>query len=228
MSDLRIRLKHRFSFAFDLDCSFDMPPLPTVLFGPSGAGKSTILDAIAGVVRCEQQAISFRSSVWADNSTHLSPQQRRIGYVMQRPLLFRNMTVAENISYGAPDGSRVEELAESVGAAQFLRSKPSKLSGGEQQRVALARALATSPQLLLLDEPFSALDLDAKSQLLAFVSDWVRDHNAALLYVTHDIAECWPIAAHAIKIESGRVVAQGATAQVLHNDRSRVLDRLSS
>lgn len=228
MSDLRVALKHRFSSAFDLDCSFDVPPLPTVLFGPSGAGKSTILDAIAGVVRCEQQAISFKSSVWADNSTHLSPQQRRIGYVMQRPLLFRNMTVEENIAFGASGGNQIKPLAEAVGVARFLQSKPAALSGGEQQRVALARALATSPQLLLLDEPFSALDLDAKSQLLTFVSKWVRQHTAALLFVTHDITECWPFAAHAIKIESGRVVAQGATSEVLRDDRTRVLDRLSS
>jgi molybdate transport system ATP-binding protein len=227
MSDLRVALKHRLSSAFDLDCAFDVPPVPTVLFGPSGAGKSTVLDAIAGLIRCERQAISFRSSVWADGSKHLSPRQRRIGYVMQRPLLFRNMTVAENIAYGAPDGSQVQTLAESLGVAQFLSSRPAKLSGGEQQRVALARALATSPQLLLLDEPLSALDLDAKAQLLAFVTDWVRENNAALLFVTHDIAECWPLAAHAIKIESGRVAAQGATKEVLRDDRTRVLDRLS-
>jgi molybdate transport system ATP-binding protein len=227
MSDLRVTLKHRFSSSFDLDCTFDMPSVPTVLFGPSGAGKSTVLDAVAGLLRCGQQAITFRSSIWADARTHLSPQHRRIGYVMQRPLLFRNMTVEENIAYGAHDTNHVNRLAESVGVGQFLRSKPTKLSGGEQQRVALARALATSPKLLLLDEPFSALDLDAKSQLLAFVTDWVREHSGSLLFVTHDVAECWPFAKHAIKIESGRIIAQGTTHEVLATERNSVLHRLS-
>lgn len=227
---LNVQLAHRFSETFRLDCSFEAQPGINVLFGPSGAGKSTVLDAIAGLVRCSRQSVKLYGEILASDSVHLPPQTRHVGYLMQRPLLFRHMTVEQNIAFGfrdvKSDRASIGEIAKAVGASQFLTSRPQQLSGGEQQRVALARALAGVPKLLLLDEPFSALDHSAKMGLLAFISRWVSEHKAIAIYVTHDIAEAWSIGGPVIRLINGAVHESGDARAVLGPDRDRVLQSL--
>jgi ABC-type sulfate/molybdate transport systems ATPase subunit len=228
---LHVQLAHHFSEAFALDCSFEALPGTNALFGPSGAGKSTVLDAIAGLVRCSTQQIRLLDETLASGSLHLPPQDRHVGYLMQRPLLFRHMSVAENIAFGIRESTihraSTDEIIKAVGVAQFMSARPQRLSGGEQQRVALARALATDPRLLLLDEPFSALDHAATMDLLSFVSNWVSMRNAIAIYVTHDIAEAWSIGGRVIRLEAGSVKEVGDTRTILTPDRDRMIETLS-
>jgi ABC-type sulfate/molybdate transport systems ATPase subunit len=229
---LSVHLAHRFSEAFRLECSFEALRGINVLFGPSGAGKSTVLDAIVGLVRCSKQEIKLSGETLASDSIHLPPQQRQVGYLMQRPLLFRHLSVAENIAFGlrGPKQRRasIDAIANVVGTSRFMSARPQQLSGGEQQRVALARALATDPKILLLDEPFSALDHAAKMDLLAFISEWVSTRNAIAIYVTHDIAEAWSVGHRVIRLEAGSVREVGDTRRILGPDREGVLKSLGS
>jgi ABC-type sulfate/molybdate transport systems ATPase subunit len=227
---LHVQLAHTFSEAFRLDCSFEALPGINVLFGPSGSGKSTVLDAIAGLVRCSKQSIKLGGETFASNSVHLPPQSRRVGYLMQRPLLFRHMSVAENIAFGLRDPKNgrasIDDIAKAVGALQFIGARPQQLSGGEQQRVALARVLASEPKLLLLDEPFSALDHSSKMELQNFIASWVRARHCVAIYVTHDIAEAWSIGGRVIRLVNGAVRESGDARPILGPDRDRILETL--
>jgi ABC-type molybdate transport system ATPase subunit len=225
MSTLRVRLEHAISRSFRLDCTFEAQPGINVLFGPSGAGKSSLLDAVAGLIRLRSQHVIFGNQVWNDEHTHVPPQRRGISYVMQRPLLFPHLSVRDNIAFGAQAAADVDALARDLGIGDRLIAAPKNLSGGEQQRVALARALARQPKLLLLDEPFSALDIAAGAELTAFLRSWINKHCATALYVTHDIAEAWS-GDHVIKIHAGRVIAAGSPAEILSAERSQVLSAL--
>src|SRR5439155_7866492 len=148
-----------------------------VLFGPSGAGKTTIVRSIAGLERPDRGHIRFGPHVWSDTRTRVfvEPQARRVGYVGQEAALFPHLTVERNIEYGIRDrrteGRRFREGAHGIlallGAADLTKRYPRELSGGQAQRVALARAMAPHPRLLLLDEPFGALDAPTRMQLRA-------------------------------------------------------------
>jgi molybdate transport system ATP-binding protein len=225
MSALCVRLEHQISRSFHLDCALETRPGVNILFGPSGAGKSTVLDAIAGLIRLRVQQIAFGDQVWNNDHIHLPPQRRGIGYVMQRPLLFPHLSVRENIAFGAQESADIDSLARDLGIAGRLGSSPKSLSGGEQQRVTLARALARQPRLLLLDEPFSALDISARAELTAFLRSWIEQHAAPAIYVTHDIAEAWS-GDHVIKLHAGRVTASGPPADILSAERTQVLNAL--
>jgi molybdate transport system ATP-binding protein len=225
MSTLRVRLEHAISPSFRLDCTFEAQPGINVLFGPSGSGKSTLLDAIAGLIRLRTQHVAFADKCWNDEQTHVPPQRRAIGYVMQRPLLFPHLSVRDNIAFGAQASADIYALARDLGIGDRLTAAPKNLSGGEHQRVALARALARQPKLLLLDEPFSALDIAAGAELTAFLRSWINKHDATALYVTHDIAEAWS-GDHVIKIYAGSVVSAGSPAEILSAERSQVLNAL--
>ncbi|HXA49651.1 MAG TPA: ATP-binding cassette domain-containing protein, partial [Candidatus Acidoferrum sp.] len=153
---------HRFRSGFTLDASLRIPESAsvTVLFGPSGSGKTTLLRAIAGLERMERADVCFRGRDW----TTLPPQQRRAGFLFQDYALFPHLTVADNVRYAAtPEQAR--HAMEILGIAKLAAQMPRTLSGGEQQRVALARAIAAGPDLLLLDEPLSALDAPTRARL---------------------------------------------------------------
>ncbi|MDX1574250.1 MAG: ATP-binding cassette domain-containing protein [Methylophaga sp.] len=142
------------------------------LVGPSGAGKTTILRAIAGLLRSQQGHIICNSAVWQDSESgiDLTPQQRRVGIVFQDYALFPHLTVADNLYLALPyqlknNSQRIDELLQQVNLHGLAARYPSQLSGGQKQRVALARALARDPQVLLLDEPFSADDKDTRRKL---------------------------------------------------------------
>jgi ABC-type molybdate transport system ATPase subunit len=200
-----------------------------VLLGTSGAGKSTLLDAIAGLVRCNRQEIRLGGEEWASATRHLAPQKRKVGYVMQRPMLFPNMTVEENIRFGVREKHELRTIISALSVSEaMLRQRVQRLSGGEQQRVALARALVREPKLLLLDEPLSALDLPAKNAVIAFLREWVGTRAAVALYVTHDVAEAWSIGDRGMKMEAGSITAAGTVAQVLGEEREAAQQMLAA
>jgi NitT/TauT family transport system ATP-binding protein len=197
---LSVDVERRFASDRVVAAAFDVEPRAgamVVLFGPSGAGKSTVVRAIAGVIRPDRGRVQLGGDVWCDvaSGRWVDPQQRRIGYVSQDPALFPHLTVAANVAYGIvhlPLAARREQTAaviEALGLDQLRARYPRQLSGGEAQRVALARAVARTPRLLLLDEPFAALDEITR---LALNDDLLRlweAHRPTILFVTHSVFE---------------------------------------
>jgi iron(III) transport system ATP-binding protein len=193
----------------------------TAILGPSGSGKTTLLRLIAGFERSDRGTISVGGTVVdAPGSTWVASERRRIGYVPQEGSLFPHLTVRKNIGFGLPrgarDGGRVDELLALIGMDGLGSRYPHQLSGGQQQRVALARALATRPELVLLDEPFSSLDPSLRSGVRADVKRLLRDAGATALLVTHDQDEALSLADRVAVIRSGRV-CQCDTPQDLYD-----------
>jgi ABC-type Fe3+/spermidine/putrescine transport system ATPase subunit len=160
------------------------------LLGPSGSGKSTLLRCIAGV----QQPDTGRITWNGDDLLAVPAHQRGIGLVFQDPLLFPHLTVGRNISFGTRDSSRVAELLSLIRMSGYADRRPETLSGGEAQRVALARALAPQPRMLLLDEPFGALDTDLRRSLTTEVRELLKSTHTPAIHVTHDEDEAFAIA----------------------------------
>ncbi|HEU0300430.1 MAG TPA: sulfate/molybdate ABC transporter ATP-binding protein [Longimicrobium sp.] len=202
------------------DVSFDVNPGELVaLLGPSGGGKSTLLRIIAGL----EQADSGR--VWLDGEPvdHLHPRSRRVGFVFQHYALFRHMTVAENVGFGlevagvppADRRARVEQLLALMGLGGLGDRRPSELSGGQRQRVALARALAPRPRLLLLDEPFAAIDARVREELRQWLRALHDEVHVTSLFVTHDQQEAFALADRVLVINQGRLEQGGTPAEIL-------------
>ena len=156
--------------------------------GPSGSGKSTILRILAGVERRAHGTVLVKEHCWQDssNGTWVPSWDRRVGWVPQETLLFPHLTVRENLSYGGALPDWVSETAVLLQIEDLLDRRSRRLSGGERQRVALGRALLSKPRLLLLDEPFSALDRPLRGELSELVSDWALDRSVPIVLVSHD------------------------------------------
>ncbi|MEJ8545429.1 ATP-binding cassette domain-containing protein [Brevibacillus borstelensis] len=175
---------------FELSARFDTKDEIIVLFGPSGSGKTTILNCIAGLAHPDSGRIQLADCLFFDHAANikLPVQKRKVGYLFQDYALFPHMTVAQNIRYGMhrDDQDQLNDLLQSVGIDHLLQKYPHQLSGGQKQRVALVRALATQPDIMLLDEPLSALDADTRRQcqdeLLRIHEKW----RIPFLLVTHD------------------------------------------
>lgn len=206
---------------FSLDVDLALPGRGvTALFGHSGSGKTTLLRCIAGLERPRQGMLSFKGEVWQDGKTWLPPHKRPLGYVFQEASLFPHLTVLGNLRYGMKrikTGHKVslEQAVELLGIAHLLDRKPDRLSGGERQRVAIARALATSPRLLLMDEPLASLDLKRKQEILPYLERLHDELDIPVLYVSHSPDEVARLADHLVVIESGRVLANGPLAETL-------------
>ncbi|MGV3593273.1 MAG: molybdenum ABC transporter ATP-binding protein [Gammaproteobacteria bacterium] len=207
---------------FTLDAEFDIPGRGvTALFGPSGSGKTTLLRCIAGLERAPQGRLHVDGTVWQDATTWLPAHRRSLGFVFQDAALFPHLTVHGNLAYGrrrsASDAERVslEQVIELLGIAPLLARKPHGLSGGERQRVAIARALATSPRLLLMDEPLSALDLARRNEILPYLERMHEELAIPVIYVSHMPDEVARLADHILLIDAGRVVAGGPLAATL-------------
>ena len=191
-------------FARGIDLALAPAEIMAVL-GPSGSGKSTLLGTIAGVVPAAGGTILVDGA----DVTHAPIQQRGIGLIFQEPLLFPHLSVRDNVAYGlrrhgrprAEARERAEELLEWVDLAGYGDRQPDELSGGQAQRVALARALAPQPAVLLLDEPFSALDLDLRQRLATDVAAALRQAGVAALHVTHDPGEAAAIADRVVTLD---------------------------
>jgi iron(III) transport system ATP-binding protein len=193
----------------------------TAVLGPSGCGKTTLLRLIAGFEHADAGTIRLGERVVCDAKTHIAPERRGLGFVAQEGALFPHRDVASNVGFGLPraqrKGDRVNELLELVGLDGLGARFPHQLSGGQQQRVALARALAPSPGLVLLDEPFDALDASLRAQVRGEVRAALRAAGATALLVTHDQEEALSLADLVAVMRGGRVV-QAADPRSLYHD----------
>lgn len=180
------------------------------LLGPSGCGKTTALRCIAGFERPDRGAIEIRDRTMSDDTTFLAPEQRNVGMVFQEYALFPHMTVRANVAFGTGAASRVDEVLEMVGLDSLSQRMPHELSGGQQQRVALARALAPSPDVVLLDEPFSNLDASLREQVRRDVRSILREASATAVFVTHDQEEALATS-DVVAVMSEGTVVQAAT-----------------
>lgn len=208
--------------AFQLDIAFAADDAFIVLFGPSGSGKSLTLQAIAGTVQPDAGHIYLDGRTVFDSRArlNLAAQQRRVGYVPQNYALFPHLTVEGNIGFGLTDLTRLErdqrvlELVDLFGLQAVVRHRPRQLSGGQQQRVALARALAIRPRLLLLDEPFAALDVSLRSALRQELKQVQARSGVNVLMVTHDLADVYALGQRVLVYDTGRIIQQGSRDEV--------------
>jgi len=251
---LDVQMQHRMG-ALQVDAKFALTQPWTILFGPSGCGKTTILRAIAGLLRPDVGrivSISHPETDWERNrrmvetAAHffVPAHKRRTALAAQTPNLFPHLTVRENVAYGTvaliQTVSLIQESSEELNAlpmtgaalgllriGHLAEKRPAELSGGEAQRVNLARAVSAASGLLLLDEPFTGLDVALRSELIADLRAWAAKRNLCVLSVTHDVAEAFELGAEVIKLKEGRVVAQGPVGVVLAEERKRLLGQLS-
>ncbi|WP_414121121.1 sulfate/molybdate ABC transporter ATP-binding protein [Corynebacterium nuruki] len=201
------------------DVSIDIPEGSlTALLGPSGSGKSTLLRTIAGL----EQPDSGQVVIDGRDVTRLSPQDRGIGFVFQHYAAFKHMTVRDNVAFGLTVrkrpkkeiDARVDELLEIVGLAGYQTRYPSQLSGGQRQRMALARALAPSPGVLLLDEPFGALDAKVREDLRTWLRHMHEEFTVTTVLVTHDQEEALDVADRIAVLSAGRIEQIGAPSEL--------------
>ena len=224
----------RGSFHLEVECGFASDW--TVIFGPSGAGKSTLLRLLAGLDRPNRGRIALDETALTESSigVYASPGHRHTALVAQQPALFPHLSVRANVAYGLHSldrsrrAARVAEMLELVGATGLAGRSPQDLSGGEAQRVALARALAPGPRLLLLDEPFSALDGAASDALLERLQLWLKENQVQAVMATHDVTDALAMGAEVLLLREGRRAALGPAAQVLAAERNRIALRLKS
>jgi molybdate transport system ATP-binding protein len=219
---VRVALDARDPHGLPIDLSFEAPPGVTVLFGPSGAGKSRTLACIAGIARPHRGRIALGDDVWFDaaHREDLAIHRRRVAFVFQSLALFPHMTAAENVAYGlspdVPAAERRRLATEMLGKMQVTKladRRPRTFSGGEAQRVALARALAMRPRVMLLDEPFSALDATVKTELLREVGAIVKTNPIPTLLVTHQAEDAEILGDRVVFVEKGRVVKTKAMSE---------------
>lgn len=205
---------------FSLDASLEVAEGEFVaLFGASGVGKTTLLRCIAGLEQPEQGSIVVRGETWLDSAARLNlpPQQRRVGYMFQDYALFPNMTVRGNLEFALRKGAdqkRINELLELMALGELQHRKPDSLSGGQKQRVALARALISEPRLLLLDEPFSALDAEMRSRLHDEILRLQKHFGITTVIVSHDVSEVCKLTSRVMMMEAGCIVQQGKPIDV--------------
>lgn len=208
---------------FRLSADFRADSGVTALFGPSGAGKTTILRCIAGLEAPTSGSIVLDGQLLFDAASGVDvPARRRgVGYVFQEYALFPHLSVWQNVGFGLQDRTRAEKSAEiqrlltTVGLEGFEERRPHELSGGQRQRVALARALAPGPDVLLLDEPFAAVDLRVRRTLREELLEIQQDTGIPMLIVTHDLAEVRALADSLVVVDRGRVVASGPREAVM-------------
>lgn len=219
---------------FTLQVEFTARPGITILFGPSGSGKSTILQAVAGLYRPAKGHIRFGEETWFSGSSgkFTQAEKRGVAYLFQSLALFPHMTALHNVCYGMSRKLsrqarevRAQKLLKRVGVDHLAGRKPKTFSGGEAQRVALARALASEPRVLLLDEPFSALDRELRVQLARLVVDLVTEIGIPTLQVTHDHGEAATMGSRILQMSRGRIVKEGSVEEVLGTHNRRIGDR---
>ena len=220
---LSVRAARRLSPRFALDVNFVAAPGVTIVFGESGSGKTTLLRCVAGLTQPDAGRIAIGDRILLDTSAgvNVEPSRRQAGFVFQHLALFPHLTAADNIAYGlshlspADRGDRAAAIAESFRISHLLGRRPGEISGGERQRIGLARSLVTNPDLLLLDEPLSALDHATQSRIIADLRQWNEARGIPILYVTHSQREAFALGDRVLILQEGSVVADGTPQQVL-------------
>ena len=219
-----VRGEQRIAAAFDV-----APGHPLAIIGPNGAGKSSVLAAIAGLVPLE----AGRVAIGSRPVDGLPPERRRIGVVFQDYVLFPHLTVRDNVAFAARMRGRraaaratAEPWLARYGLAGLADRLPSELSGGQAQRVALARALAADPEVLLLDEPMSALDVEVRAEMRSELATHVREFGGATVIVTHSPADAAALADSVLVLEQGRVTQRGTLDELRSNPATPYVERM--
>jgi len=229
---LRFSLKKTFP-GFDTSVDLAAEQELMVLFGPSGAGKSLILKMVSGIIRPDDGTVSVDGETVFDSSSGVDApiRKRKIGYLFQDYALFPHMSVQENIAYGVPradkakaDG-RVKDLIEVMRLSGLEKRYPHEISGGQKQRAALARTLAAGPRILLLDEPFSALDFQVREKLRADLANIHRLFPVTTILVTHDLEEAFMLGSRIAVINNGRLEQVGSREDVFYRPATRNVAR---
>lgn len=240
MSTLRSRVvkthQQRGAQSFRLDVNAEFSPGVTAIFGASGSGKSTWLECIAGLQRPDQGEVALDGEAWFDHAGGMDvpPRRRGIGYLFQSAALFPHLTIRANVEYGLHDVPRLQRRSiaqrslDAFHINHLADKRADGISGGERQRVSLARALVRNPRCLLLDEPFSALDLGAKTGIMDDILAWNRERPVPVLLVTHALEEVLAMAERVVVVELGRIVAEGRPREVLAQQRDQLVSRLKA
>ncbi len=216
METLQLDLDHGLR-SFRLALALTVGAETVALVGPSGAGKSSVLRAVAGLLRPERGSVTFGSNTWLDRKRgiDLPPERRRVGLVFQEYALFPHLDVRANISFGARDRRAVPGLLERLRISELAGARVTELSGGERQRVALARALAREPDVLLLDEPLSALDAYTRRTVRAELHEFLRELRMPTLLVTHDYEDAATLADRVGVLVDGRILQLGRPQELV-------------
>ena len=220
---------------FDLDVAFELKKGCLGILGPSGCGKSMTLKSVAGIVDPDAGLVSLTAdeeTIYFDSTKkiNLKPQKRNVGYLFQNYALFPNMTVEENVAIGvskSSGGKTVSEIIKRFRLEGLEKRYPRQLSGGQQQRVALARILAYSPDVILLDEPFSAMDTFLKEQLRIELLNSLEDFDGLSILVTHDRDEAFQFCDELIILDEGKIIAKGKTYELFENPKKVQVARLT-
>lgn len=219
---------------FDLDVDFELKKGCLGILGPSGCGKSMTLKSIAGIINPDEGVVSLNTgeeTIYfdSDNKINLKPQKRNVGYLFQNYALFPNMTVEENIAIGISDDDEetVSKMIKRFRLDGLEKRYPRQLSGGQQQRVALARILAYGPDVILLDEPFSAMDTYLKEQLRIELANSLKGFEGFSIMVTHDRDEAFQFCDELIVLDKGKIIAKGDTYEIFENPRKVQVARLT-
>ncbi|WP_237036221.1 ATP-binding cassette domain-containing protein [Mediannikoviicoccus vaginalis] len=194
---------------FKLDLKFDIEKEVLAIQGASGSGKTTILNIISGLVKADRAEISNGDTILesTEKNIYLPSRKRDLGYMFQNYGLFPHLSVEKNIKFAMKDREIYEDLLDVLRLRDLLKRYPSDISGGEKQRVALLRTLVTKPKVLLMDEPFSALDAELKEKLYPSFSELIKSLNIPVLIITHDNDEANFLADNIIHIDKGKITA---------------------
>jgi molybdate transport system ATP-binding protein len=216
METLRLDLDHGLR-AFRLALELEVGAETVALVGPSGAGKSSVLRAVAGLLRPDRGRVTFGGQTWLDRDRRidLPPEGRRVGLVFQEYALFPHLDVRGNVAFGARDRRSVPALLERLRISELAGARPTQLSGGERQRVALARALAREPDVLLLDEPLSALDSHTRRAVRAELHEFLAELRMPTLLVTHDFEDAASLADRVGVLVEGRLLQLGSPQELV-------------
>ncbi|MCH8331854.1 MAG: ATP-binding cassette domain-containing protein [Bacteroidetes bacterium] len=190
------------------------------LYGDSGAGKTSILRMIAGLMDPDNGSIEANGVVWFDQTNNIKPQQRKVGYVFQDHTLFPNKSVRQNLEFALNnkgDRSHMEEMIDAFELSDLQDQKPNTLSSGQQQRVALARALVNRPEMLMLDEALSALDMKMRSKLQDHILRIRKELGLTIILVSHEVGEIFKMSDKVIVLEHGKISRQGTAGEVFSN-----------